>query len=160
MADEKDIKKVLRKLEYGIYVMSMGKGADGNAFTASWVMQVSSEPPMVAAAVHNKHKSAWQLNDLDAYVINILPESGLATAKTYYGPAESGYDKLQAKDISATTVTGTPRLNGAIGYLDCKIVERVKAGNHTVFVAEVVGGELSHDGPILTTSGSKLHYAG
>ena len=30
----KDIKKVLRKLEYGVYVVSMGKGNEGNAFTA------------------------------------------------------------------------------------------------------------------------------
>lgn len=160
MAGEKDIKRVLRKLEYGVYVMSMGKGADGNAFTASWISQVSSEPPMLAAAVHNKHKSAWQLNELDAFVINILPESGLATAKTYYGPAESGYDKLHAKDISTTAATGTARLNGAIGFLDCRIVERVKTGNHTLYVAEVVDGELADDRPILTTSGSKLHYAG
>ena len=160
MASDKDLKKILRKLEYGVYVVSMGKGADGNAFTASWVMQVASEPPMVAAAVHNKHKSAWQLADLDSFVVNLLPESGLATAKTYYGPAESGYDKLQAKDISDADVTGTPRLNGALGYLDCKIVERVRTGNHTLFIGEVVGGELTSDSPILTTSSSKLHYAG
>ena len=160
MAAEKDIKKVLRKLEYGVYVISMGKGEDGNAFTASWVTQVASEPPMVAAAIHNNHKSAWQLNELEAFVVNILPDSGLATAKAYYGPAESGYDKLKAKDISSTSVTGTPRLNGAMGYLDCKIVDRIKAGNHTVFIGEVVEAELRSDSPILTTSGSKLHYIG
>ncbi len=160
MADEKDIKKALRKLEYGIYVITLGKGAEGNAFTASWVTQVSSEPPMIAAAVHNKHKSAWHLNDLQSYVVNILPESGLPTAKAYYGPAESGYDKLKAKDISAAPVSGTVRLNGAIGYLDCKIVDRVKTGNHTLFIAEVVDGALQTDGPILSTTNGKLHYAG
>ena len=30
----KEIQKVLRKLEYGVYVVTMGKGSQDNAFTA------------------------------------------------------------------------------------------------------------------------------
>lgn len=160
MADDKQIKQALRRLEYGVYVVSMGRGEEGNAFTASWITQVSSEPPMVAIAVHNKHQSARLLSEQDAYVINMLPENGVATAKTYYGPAESGYEKLKAKDIESAPETGTARLSGAIGFLDCKIVDRVKTGNHTLYVAEVVAAAPGTDSAILTTTSSKLHYTG
>lgn len=160
MADDKQIKQALRRLEYGVYVVSMGKGDEGNAFTGSWISQVSSEPPMVAIAVHNKHQSAMLLNEQDSYVVNLLPENGVAVAKTYYGPAESGYEKLKAKDISAAPVTGTAKLNGAAGFLDCKIVDRVKTGNHTLYIGEVVGGSVGSDAAILTTTSSKLHYTG
>jgi flavin reductase (DIM6/NTAB) family NADH-FMN oxidoreductase RutF len=44
-SNDKEIKNVLRKLEYGVHVVSTGRGADGNAFTTSWLTQVSSEPP-------------------------------------------------------------------------------------------------------------------
>ena len=54
MAD--DISKVLRKFEYGVYVVTMGKGNEGNAFTASWVSQVSSEPPMITLAVRENRR--------------------------------------------------------------------------------------------------------
>ena len=87
-------------------------------------------------------------------------ESGVATAKTYYGPAESGYEKLRAKDIESAPKTGTARLSGAIGFLDCKIVDRVKTGNHTLYVGEVVAAASGADNAILTTTSSKLHYTG
>lgn len=160
MADDKDIKQALRRLEYGVYVVSMGKGEEGNAFTGSWLTQVSSEPPMIAIAVHNKHQSARLLKDAPSYVINLLPDNGVAVAKSYYGPAESGYEKLKAKDVKPSPGTGTPVLAGASGWLDCKIVNRIPVGNHTLFVGEVVAASSSGSGAILTTTSSKLHYTG
>lgn len=160
MAEDKTIKQALRRLEYGVYVVSMGQGQDGNAFTGSWITQVSSEPPMVAIAVHNAHQSAMLLDKVSAFVVNILPDNGVAVAKTYYGPAESGYEKLKAKDISASPGTGTPVLSGAVGWLDCKIVNRVPAGNHTLYIGEVVAASPGDTGAILTTTSSKLHYTG
>ena len=160
MADEKKIKQVLRKLEYGVYIVTMGKGEDGNAFTGSWIMQVSSEPLMVAIAIHNKHQSARLLKEHDSYVVNLLPDSALNTAKAYFGPAESGYDKLKAKDVKDSPGTGTPILNGALGYIDCRIVNRVQTGNHTLYIGEVVEANLDADNPIMTTSNSRLHYTG
>ncbi|MDH4156636.1 MAG: flavin reductase family protein [candidate division Zixibacteria bacterium] len=155
-----EISKVLRKLEYGVYVVSVGKGNDGNAFCASWVSQVSSEPPMVALAVHNKHQSSRMLNEHRCFVVNLLGEGQEAVAKTYYGPAESGYEKLRAAIVRDSAVTGSPVINGAVAYLDCKVVKAVPAGNHTLFLAEVVGSELGKDVPILTSENSKLKYAG
>ena len=66
---DKTVLATLRKLEYGIYVVTMGKGNAGNAFTASWVSQVSSAPPMVALAVHNKHQSSRLLQEHGAFVL-------------------------------------------------------------------------------------------
>jgi flavin reductase (DIM6/NTAB) family NADH-FMN oxidoreductase RutF len=160
MSVEKELQQALRRLQYGVYVVTMGAGEDGNAFTASWVSQVSSEPPMVAVAIHNKHQSARLLKQLDSFVINLLPAGDVAVAKTYYGPAESGYEKLRAKDISDSPVTGTPVLKGVVGFLEARIAQRVPAGNHTVFIGEVVGGKLHTDADILSTTNCPLHYTG
>jgi len=32
------------KLEYGIYVLTMGEGEEGNALAVSWLTQVSGKP--------------------------------------------------------------------------------------------------------------------
>lgn len=155
-----DIAKVLRKLEYGVYVVTLGKGEKGNAFTASWLTQVSSEPPMVAIAVHEAHKSNPAMKEAGAFVVNLISKGNEAVAKTYYGPAESGYDKLRDKDIKDSPVTGTPILNGVSGFLDCKIVQAEKTGNHTLFIGEVVAADYRSDEPILTSTNSKLKYTG
>ena len=157
----KDIQKVLKKLEYGVYVVTMGKGTEGNAFTASWVTQVSSEPPMVVVAVHNKHQSSRLIKDNKAFAVNMVGEGQEAVVKAYYGPAESGYEKLVGTSVSDSPHTGTPLIPGAIGYLDCTVVDTVQAGNHTLFVGKVKAASLDDDvTKLMTTSNSKLHYSG
>jgi len=155
-----DIKKVLRKFEYGVYVVTMGKGNEGNAFTASWVAQVSSEPPMVAIAVHKKRQSIPILKKHGAFVVNLIGEGQEGVAKTFYGPAESGYDKLQSKTVSDSPATGTPILNGILGYVDCKIVDTVECGNHVLFIGEVQAAGMQTDSQILTGTNSGLRYTG
>lgn len=160
MIEQRKIAHVLGRLEYGVYVVTMGKGEQGNAFTASWLTQVSSEPPMVVVAINDKHQSAQHLKEQDAFAVNILSREAEVVAKTYYGPAESGYDKLKSVPVKPAPLTGCPIIPGAIGFLDCRIIKRVPAGNHTVFFAEVVAAELESDQEILTSSSSRLRYAG
>lgn len=157
----KDISNILKRLSYGIYVVTMGDGTKGNAFTASWVMQVSSEPPMIAVAVHNKHQSSHLLKTGGAFVVNLIGKGQDEVVKAYYGPAESGYEKLQGTSVTDSPATKTPLIPGAIGFLDCQITETVKAGNHTIFIGEVKASELDDNTTeLLTTSNSKMHYIG
>lgn len=157
----KDINKVLKKLEYGVYVVTMGKGTEGNAFTASWVMQVSSEPPMIAISVHDKHQSSRLIKDGGAFVVNLIGEGQEGVAKTYYGPAESGYERLKGTTVKDSPVTKTPLIPGAIGFFDCQLVNSISAGNHTIFIGEIKAAELDDEvKQLMTTSNSKLHYLG
>lgn len=156
----KDIGKVLRKLEYGIYVVTMGKGTEGNAFTASWLTQVSSEPPLVSLAVHNKHQSTPLIKEGGAFAVNLIAAGQEAVAKTYYGPAESGYRKLAGSNVTDAPVSGCPLIPGASGYLDCHVVHSVPVGNHTVFIAEVKAASLDSDVQIMTSENTKLRYTG
>jgi len=126
---DKEISKVLKKLEYGVYVVTIGNGNDGNAFTASWFTQVSSEPPMVTLAVKNEHQSVPLLNRHRSFVVNLIGKSQVEVAKMYYGPAESGYEKLKSASITESPVSKTPVLNGAVAFIDCKIIKTVPAGN-------------------------------
>ena len=157
---DKEIKAVLRKLEYGVYVVSMGKGEEGNAFTASWLTQVSGDPPTLVIAVNSKHQSARMLNERDCFVVNLLAREAEGVAKTYYGPAESGYRKLKGVNITPAPVTGCPVIPGAAAFLDCKVVKRVPCGDHTVFFGEVMAAHLSTDFEMMTASNSRLRYTG
>ena len=158
---EKDIKKVLRKFEYGVYVVSMGKGNEGNAFTASWVAQVSSEPPMVMISVNNRHQSIPILKEHGAFVINLIGKDHESVAKTYYGPAESGYEKLKTADVEESPATKTPLLSGMEGFLDCRIVDTILSGNHTIFIGEILAASMDNpDLVIMTSYNSKLRYGG
>jgi flavin reductase (DIM6/NTAB) family NADH-FMN oxidoreductase RutF len=51
---------------------------------------------------------------------------------------------------------GAAVLDGAIGYLECKIVQSYEGGDHTIIVGEVLNGVASHDRPLLFFKG-KYH---
>jgi flavin reductase (DIM6/NTAB) family NADH-FMN oxidoreductase RutF len=139
----------------------MGKGVEGNAFTASWVTQVSSEPPMIAVAVHNKHQSSRLIKENKAFAVNLIGQGQEAVAKAYYGPAESGYEKLVGTSVVDSPVTKTPLIPGSIGYLDCLVVNAVPAGNHTLFIGTVKAASLDDSvSQLMSTSNSKLYYTG
>jgi flavin reductase (DIM6/NTAB) family NADH-FMN oxidoreductase RutF len=156
----RDIEKVLKKLEYGVYIVTMGRGQTGNAFTASWLTQVSSEPPLIALAVKNKHQSSRLITEAGVFAVNLISEGQKEFAKTFYGPAESGYKKLDGITLTDAPATGSPILNGAAGYLDCKVINRLEVGNHILFIAEVSAAAINSDNNILTSTNSGLHYAG
>jgi flavin reductase (DIM6/NTAB) family NADH-FMN oxidoreductase RutF len=46
--------KAFAKMTYGIYVLTSGADEAINGMIASWVSQVSYEPPLVMVAVHPK----------------------------------------------------------------------------------------------------------
>ena len=47
-------------------------------------------------------------------------------------------------------VTGAPILIDAIAYLDCKVVSETTAGDHTIFVGEVVDAKIcSEEEPLI-----------
>ena len=64
------------------------------------------------------------------------------------GPLRRLVASAAAGVVAATTLagcggggTGAPVLTQAVAYLDCEVRERVQAGDHTFFVADVVSVE-------------------
>jgi flavin reductase (DIM6/NTAB) family NADH-FMN oxidoreductase RutF len=51
--------------------------------------------------------------------------------------------------------TGSPILEGALAYFDCRIVDRVAAGTHTIFVGEIVAAGYREDAEPLLWFGSQ-----
>ena len=49
--NEEAKKTVLRKMTYGLWVLTAGRGDDLEGSSVAWVMQTSFNPPLVVAAV-------------------------------------------------------------------------------------------------------------
>ncbi len=63
------------------------------------------------------------------------------------------------KDFSGldtkTAETGAPILDGALGWVDCKLKEILPGGDHDIFVGEIVEGEATDEGDPLLYFGGK-----
>ncbi|MBV8942216.1 MAG: flavin reductase family protein, partial [Solirubrobacterales bacterium] len=59
-----------------------------------------------------------------------------------------------------SAASGSPILDGAIGYLDCRLHARHEAGDHEIFIGEVLELEYDPDGEPLLFHGGRYRLVG
>jgi flavin reductase (DIM6/NTAB) family NADH-FMN oxidoreductase RutF len=153
-------KTVLRSLTYGLYAVTARHGVDTSLMTANWLTQCSFEPPLIALAVEVESHSRQVIEASGVFAVNIYEngQRGLAGSlgRTYAKHPE----KLNEVAWTPSPLTGSPLLETALVWAECKIVGSLPAGDHILFVAEVVEVGLNHEGTPLTLKETGFKYAG
>jgi flavin reductase (DIM6/NTAB) family NADH-FMN oxidoreductase RutF len=89
-----------------------------------------------------KEARAHEAIDRGRFTINVLGEDQGALSDHFARPNLSSDE--QFRDVA---VEGEPpRLEGCLSYLECRVVERVPASDHTLFIGEVERAELGRQG--------------
>ena len=152
--------EVLRQIPYGLYVVGV-RGEDGrsNALVVSWMMQCSFEPPLIAVALRKDSLSCELLRQGHAFSVNLIDRNDSAIVRELVKPARHSGDKLDGV-AHMTERTGAPVIEEALAYLECKVRSEHDAGDHVLFVGEVVGAGSQREGDVLVCADLGWHYAG
>ena len=145
------------KMTYGIYVLTSRTDAAINAMIASWVSQVSYEPPLVMVAVHPNRYSHKLIMKGGAFALHVLASTQANLLSQFKG------SNLKAKFASlewTTGKTGCPILKECLAYLECDLKTRYRPGNHTLFIGEVIAACVFADEEPFTTLGYDGVYLG
>lgn len=125
----------------------VSRRSDGyvNMMPAGWVMRASGTPPMFATAIARGHYTNELIRQAGEFVI-AFPSQGMGEAIWFCG-SRSGRDidkvaKAGLK-LSPAKQVKTPLLADAYINLECRLVSITEAGDHTIFVGEVVAAHLS-----------------
>jgi len=157
-----EAKKIaLRKIPHGVYVVGVKDGAQINAFTATWLTQVSFTPPLVAVGIRKDTLSFKMIESGKAFSVNILGKEHKPLAEHFVKPATTSGEKLQGVKYRLGT-TGAPVLEEAIAYVECQVREIANGlGDHAVVIGEVVEASVrSKEAPALTLMDTGWHYGG
>ncbi len=145
------------KMTYGIYVLTSRSDDTLNGMIASWVTQISYEPPMIMAAVHPNRFSHSLLENNPVFGLHVIDLSQKDLLARFKGPDPTG--KFEGLDWG-TKKTGVPLLKECIAWFELKIREQFSPGNHTLFIGEVVNCGCNSDIPPLTTLDYNGMYTG
>ncbi len=153
-------KTVLRMFTYGLYAATAKHGDDVSIMTVNWLTQCSFEPPMLALAVEGDSHSRQVIEASRAFALNLY-ESGQRELAGGLGRTFGKHpEKIAEVAWRPGPATGSPLLENALGWVECKIVSSMPAGDHILFVAEVVDVGLNHEGVPLTLKETGFKYAG
>jgi flavin reductase (DIM6/NTAB) family NADH-FMN oxidoreductase RutF len=141
---DNDAKKTaLRMIPYGLYVLT-AQDADGHvaAATVNWVTQTAFEPPLVAVGVKVDSGAHAMIKSTGAFALNVLGKGQQGQAYAFFKPVERTGDML-GDEPCHTGTTGAPILDNAPAFLECKLVDTIEKGDHSLFVGEVVQAGVS-----------------
>ena len=157
-----EAKKIaLRKIPHGVYVVGVKQDTQLNAFTATWVTQVSFTPPLVALGLKKDTLSFQMIQKDPVFSVNILGKNHKPIAEHFVKPATVAGEKLKSIRYHVGK-TGAPILDEAIAYVECEIREIANArGDHAVIIGEVIeAGVRDKEGAALTLMDTGWHYGG
>ena len=153
-------KTVLRLFTYGLYAVTAQHDGAISAMTANWIVQSSFEPPMVMLAVEADSHSRQTIEASGTFAVNVY-ESGQRELAGSLGRTWAKHpEKIDEVQWKPGPVTGSPLLEPALAWVECKVVSSVASGDHVVFVAEVVEVGQNRDGTPLTLKEAGFKYAG
>ena len=152
-------KKVLRKIVHGVYVIGVCEGNTLNAFTATWITQVSFQPPLVVVGIKKDSLSYRMVEFSRVFAISFLGAGQKLLAQHFLKPAHLGGSKLEGVKYRCG-VTGAPILEEAAAFVECRVKEIHPGGDHAVVIGEVVEAGIHQEADPLTLKETGWAYGG
>lgn len=144
--------KVMNKIGYGLYVLTAKEDGKNNGCIINTTQQVTSSPNRISVTVNKDNYTHDMIMRTKEFNVSIISEKADFDLFKHFG-FQSGrdVDKLSdytdKKEASNGIVYVT---NGTNAYISGKVINTVDLGTHTMFIADVVDGEVIDDAPSAT----------
>lgn len=142
--------KALFKLSYGLYLLTAKEGDKINGCIINTVTQVTDTPTRVSIAVNKDTLTHEMLLRTGKCAVTALSVNTTFDLIKNFG-FQSGKDTEKFTSYPyKLTAEGLPYLTGhACAYLVCHVTQTIDLDTHTLFIADVVDGDvLSEEDPL------------
>ncbi|MEM4623368.1 MAG: flavin reductase family protein [Desulfurococcaceae archaeon] len=136
--------QALDKIPYPLVIITAGdpeKPGRRGGMTAAWFTRVSWDPPLVAVSVAPSRYTYELIKEYKAFAVHVVSKDMEKLAIGVFG-SKSGrnMDKFKAinmEPLKAKAVLA-PIIPNAPVILECKVIAEYSAGDHVIFIGEVV----------------------
>ncbi|HLQ69907.1 MAG TPA: flavin reductase family protein [Gemmatimonadales bacterium] len=153
-------KTVLRHFPYGLYVVTVAHDGEDHGMTANWLTQAAFDPPMVVVAIENTSRTIGMVRDSHYFAVNLLLKGQRDLAGKLGRSSDQAPQKLKGIKTKPAPVSGVPVLVDCLGWVECRVVATLPAGDHTLVLGEIVAAGVEHDGEALTLEEAGFKYSG
>ena len=107
-------------------------------------MQITSEPATVAISVNHSNFTNECIKKTNKFSLSILGEKTESSLIGKFG-FRSGREIDKYEEFKYEIHDDLPVITASTGYITCKVINTMETSTHTVFLGEVIGGELLND---------------
>ena len=158
--EEQTRSEILKTIPYGFYITGV-VGSDGefNGFTTCWVSQVSFEPQQIVVAVRKDQHTHDLIEEGGVFSLNFLDTEQEDLARKFTEPLQPENGSIAGSTYTRGE-TGAPLFDEAFANLECRVIGKMEAGDHTVYLGEVAAANLTRPADILTDLDTPMEYGG
>jgi flavin reductase (DIM6/NTAB) family NADH-FMN oxidoreductase RutF len=150
-----DFRATLGAFATGVTVITTRGEDHVYGMTATAFSSVSMDPPLVLVCVKTNAEGSGIISANGVFAINILA-ADQEPISNYFASRDRPRGRDAFAEVPHTTVeTGSPRINGVVAYLDCRLAETHESGDHLIFIGEVLALDVDKDAEPLLFHGSR-----
>ena len=152
--------KAMYALSYGLFVLSARRGEKDNGCITNTAIQVTTTPNRIVVAINKANYTHDMVLETGRFTLSILSEEAKFDLFQRFG-FQSGRDVDKFADFQehvARDGEGIPYVTlGTNAWLSCKVVSATDLGTHTLFLADVLEGDVLSQAPSATYSYYQSH---
>ncbi len=152
-----DFRQAMGCFATGVTIITVDQDGEVHGMTANAFTSVSLDPMLVLVCVDYRARTHAHLQERKRFGVNILRSDQQAISEYYARSSETHQHAESAGAQFDRTSHGTPLLRGALAYLECRLHSAEKAGDHTIFIAEVEDVVVREGEPLLFFRGKYRH---
>ena len=139
----------------GVTVVAARHGPLLAGMTANGIASISIDPPLMMASIGRRAETHRAILGSHAFAVSVLAEDQGALAECFAQPTTAGKLTRFCDADWHEAETGSPILEGAIAYFDCRLSAQHAGGDHSIFVGEIVAAGYREDAAPLLWFGSR-----
>jgi len=144
--DPADFRRALGQFAAGVTVVTTRDGHGRSlGLTVTAFASVSLEPPLVLVCVDHRSEAHGGFRHAGLFGVSILAEGQEEVSRRFAG---GGAAKFKGVDLDKGE-TGVPLVPGALAHLECRVSGTHVAGDHTIYVGEVLSVAVRPGRPLL-----------
>lgn len=148
-----DFRAALGSFATGVTVITTRGEDHAYGMTANAFSSVSLDPPLVLVCAKSGAEGSEFIEHNRVFAVNILAADQEPLSR-YFSSKDRPRGGDAFREVAHTSVvTGSPVLDGVLAYLDCRLHESRTAGDHEIFIGEVVALETFEREPLLFAGG-------
>ena len=148
--NQAEFRKAMGCFATGVTVITVDYEGEVHGMTANAFASVSLDPLLVLVCVDQRARTHGHLHAKKRFGVNVLAENQREVSE-YYARSPEAHDRAEPQTGMRfeRTPHGTPVLQGALAYLECRLHTAQDAGDHTIFIAEVEDVVVREGDPLL-----------
>lgn len=142
---EVEYRDALSRFASGVTIVTVAAGGHLHGMTASSFAAVSLDPPLVLVSLELSSRTRELILEVGEFAVNVLASEQESVARTFATAEARDFERLAHRRGRL----GAPLLDGALAWIECRVHDVVKGGDHDVILGLVEAAAATEGEPLI-----------